>query len=308
MRLNPDKVGFGRHETFHLRFSWLSKGFQALQRDASIFEREEAVVELGVGKNMVRSIRYWLMATQMAELDGLELRPTPIGTELLGLRGWDPYLEDESTIWLLHWLLCSSTNQATVNYWFFNHFHKVVFTNAEAQTAFADFCREKVKVKFSVTTAKKDTLVLLRMYTQSRPSKWIPLEEALDSPMALLGLVSHLSSASSRTYQSRADRRDELPDFVAGFAVAQLFAARGLNSLPLEQLMYSREGWIAPGTVFRLTEAALLTKLERLVRMIPGTLEMREVAGLHQLYLLSPLDPVDLLRAHYSHARREEAA
>jgi Protein of unknown function (DUF4007) len=308
MRLNPEKAGFGRHETFHLRFSWLSKGFQALQRDPSVFERDEAIVELGVGRNMVRSIRYWLIATQMAELDDLVLRPTSLGTELLDLKGWDPYLEDESTIWLFHWLLCSSTTQATVNYWFFNHFHKAAFTNAEAQTAFADFCRDKVKAKFSVATAKKDVLVLLRMYTQSRPNKRIPLEEALDSPMALLGLVGHLSGGNSRSYQSNADRRDELPDFVVGFAVAQLFAARGVNSLPLEQLMYSREGWIAPGTVFRLTEAALLTKLERLVRVLPGTLEMREVAGIHQLYLLSALNPVDLLRDHYSLARREEAA
>ena len=307
MRLNPEKVGFGRHETFHLRFAWLSKGFQALQQDPSVFEKEEAVVELGVGKNMVRSIRYWLIATQMAELDGLELRPTKLGSALLGKDGWDPYLEDESTIWLLHWLLCESTSQATVNYWFFNHFHKASFTNAEAQAAFADFCRDKVKAKFSVTTAKKDTLVLLRMYTPSRPNKWMPLEEALDSPMALLGLVNHASTTSGRTYQSRADRRDKLPDEVLGFALARLFAARAITSLPLEQLMYSRDGWIAPGTVFRLTEAALLTKLERLVRVFPGTLEFREVAGLHQLYLLSSLDPLDVLKTHYASKHREAA-
>jgi hypothetical protein len=301
-------VGFGRHETFHLRFSWLSKGYQALQRDPTVFEQDESVVELGVGRNMVRSIRHWLLATQMAELNGLALRPTPLGEQLLSLDGWDPYLEDQSTIWLLHWLLCSSTAQATVNYWFFNHFHKAVFSSAEAQTGFADFCREKVKTKFSITTAKKDVSVLLRMYTQSRPNKWTPLEETLDSPMALLGLVSHPSGGSSRSFQSRADRRDELPEFIIGYAVAQLFTAKGVNSLPLEQLMYSREGWIAPGTVFRLTESALLTKIERLVRKLTGVLEIREVAGVHQLYLLSPLDPSDLLRNHYLHARREAAA
>jgi Protein of unknown function (DUF4007) len=308
VRFNPEKAGFGRHETFHLRFSWLSKGFQALQRDPLIFDQEEAVVELGVGRNMVRSIRYWLLATQMAELDGLNLRATTLGTNLLGAQGWDPYLEDESTIWLLHWLLCSTTSQATVNYWFFNHFHKTVFTSAEAQTAFADFSREKVKSKFSVATAKKDVLVLLRMYTQSRATKWIPLEEALDSPMALLGLISPLSGSTGRAYQSQPDRRAELPDFVVGFAVAQLLSARGVNSLPLEQLMYSREGWIAPGTVFRLTEAALLTQLERLVRAVPGTLEMRESAGVHQLFLLSPLDPIEFLKAHYFQTRNAEAA
>jgi hypothetical protein len=308
VKLNPEKVGFGRHETFHMRFSWLSKGFQAVQQDPLIFDRDEAVVELGVGRNMVRSIRYWLLATQMLELDGLDLRPTALGTDLLGEQGWDPYLEDESSIWLLHWLLCSTTSQATVNYWFFNHFHKTVFTSAEAQTAFADFGREKIKAKFSVTTAKKDVQVLLRMYTQSRPNKWMPLEEALDSPMALLGLVSPLSGSSSRTFQSQSVRRAELPDFVVGFAVAQLMSARGVNSLPLEQLMYSRDGWTAPGTVFRLTEAALLTQLERLVRAFPGRLEMRESAGVHQLFLLCPLDPFGFLNTHYSQARSPVAA
>ena len=59
MKFNPKTISFGRHETFPLRYSWLTKGFQALISNQNIFSSDEATVELGVGKNMVKSIRFW---------------------------------------------------------------------------------------------------------------------------------------------------------------------------------------------------------------------------------------------------------
>ena len=69
MRFKSDKVAFGRHETFHLRFAWLSKGFAAFQKNSELFEDlDAATVTLGVGKNMVQAIRYWMRATQLIDL------------------------------------------------------------------------------------------------------------------------------------------------------------------------------------------------------------------------------------------------
>ena len=31
MKFNSDKMAFGRHSTFALRYGWLSKGFQAVK-------------------------------------------------------------------------------------------------------------------------------------------------------------------------------------------------------------------------------------------------------------------------------------
>ena len=67
MKLNSSDVSFGRHESFVLRFGWLSKGVTALRNDPRSFEREDATVVFGVGKNMVSSIRYWLQAAQIVE-------------------------------------------------------------------------------------------------------------------------------------------------------------------------------------------------------------------------------------------------
>lgn len=63
--LNSKKASFGRHETFALRYAWLTKGFQAFEKNNSIFSSDEATIELGVGKNMVNAIKYWLRASSM---------------------------------------------------------------------------------------------------------------------------------------------------------------------------------------------------------------------------------------------------
>ena len=113
MKFITTKAAFGRHETFALRYSWLSKGFQAVVKDPSIFSSEEATVVLGVGKNMVNAIRYWLMAAQLIESGKTGFNPTKIGKKVFGARGYDPYLEDEATIWLVHWLIASNPELAT---------------------------------------------------------------------------------------------------------------------------------------------------------------------------------------------------
>ena len=65
MQFIKNKVTFGRHESFALRFGWLTKGFQTLGKDPGIFKSDEATIIFGVGKNMVNSIKHWLRATQL---------------------------------------------------------------------------------------------------------------------------------------------------------------------------------------------------------------------------------------------------
>ena len=307
MKFDSSKVAFGRHETFALRYSWLSKGFHAFQRDPGVFESDGATVELGVGKNMVLSIRYWLRACQMIEANAPE--PTEIGKLILdSAEGFDPYLEDEATIWLVHWLLATNSELATSWYWFFNKYHKLDFTGQELTTALSDFIKEFVaeKKRPSMATIKNDAQLLHRMYSQSKGNTRMPLEEALDSPLTVLRLVTQ--SAGGRSYQSKLEARKGLPLGVLGFAVSQLLEQRAVKAIPVEELMYSRDDYSAPGAIFRLTENDLITKLERLVDYIPNVFDIRETAGIHQLYLVNHCSPQDFLVAHYANSAGELAA
>ena len=297
MIFNPDKMTFGRHETFALRYGWLSKGFQAMIEKKSIFESDDATVRLGVGKNMVAAIKYWLRACRM--IDPVKNIPTDLGYELLSVDGFDPYLEDEATIWLLHWLLVTNAEFATSWFWFFNRFHKPEFSGQELATALTDFVSDQVinKKKPSSNTLKNDALLIPRMYTQSKGNARTPIEEALDSPFALLKLITQNSRGSS--YQSRPNSRPDLPLGVLGFAVCEMFVMKNTSTIPIEDFMYSNDNYPAIGSVFRLTESDLISKLERLVEYIPGVFDIRDTAGQHQLYLTDNIDGMEFIVEHY---------
>jgi hypothetical protein len=307
MILSPSKVAFGRHESFALRYGWLTKGFQAFTDNGDIFSTPDSIVTLGVGKNMVNSIRHWLRATRLIGIPSDPKKPTPLGLDIFSENGWDPYLEDEATIWLVHWLLASNPQHATTWYWFFNRFHKPEFSSLEVTSSLASFAKEQLTVKSpSATTLKGDVAVLLRMYVQKNSNRKITLEEALDSPLSLLNLVTY--SPLTKVYQSKLTQRDELPLGILGFAITELFNENDQSEIPIEDLMYSKDGQVAPGLVFRLSEIALLTKLEQLVQYIPGIYEIRETAGIHQMYMLKEIDARDYLAVHYETQQKQDEA
>lgn len=289
--LNPERTAFGRHETFPLRFGWLTKGYQVLSQDPEVFEREDATVTLGVGKNMVSAIKYWLRATQ------IEGRDSVLGRKIFSEDGWDPYLEDDATLWLLHWLLASNAADATAVFWFFNRFHKPEFTGDELRHALKTFAAEQLASRASETTLKHDAALLVRMYQPTAVSKSVPLEESLDSPFALLGLIR--PQPGTRHHESKPEFRAHLPAAVFGYAVAEIFALLGEPNLPVERLMRSDGILAAPGAVFRLTEECLIAKLEELIAWWPGAFELRESAGIHQLYRLAAPAPLEILQRHY---------
>lgn len=305
MKLNQKQMAFGRHETFPLRFSWLPKGYQAFSVDNRVFESDGATVALGVGKNMVSAIRFWLRATQL--LDDETKNLTELAHFLLCPdKGVDPYLEDEGTLWLLHWLMCSNPSQATSWFWFFNNFHKTVFTSAELQTALKEFVDNLPDKRSapSLATLKNDCAVLTRMYSQSDLSKAALLDETLDSPMSLLSLISR---QSSKQFSAEPSVRNELPTNIFGFAVAQAVNLwvenENRGTVLLDNLLYSRSNHAAPGAVFRLTESGFMKKLEELQQAYPNLFSIRESAGISQLYLaqdVKDLNPLVFLNTYYS--------
>src|SRR5205823_818070 len=82
------------HEGFHCRYTWLPKAVRGLDSNNSkLFSDEDnAMVELGLGKNIVRSARFWAqvagMITPLAK--GAGYRPSDFGLALLGPDGCDP--------------------------------------------------------------------------------------------------------------------------------------------------------------------------------------------------------------------------
>lgn len=307
MKFSSDNVAFGRHETFHLRFAWLSKGFAAFQENNELFDDpDSATVTLGVGKNMVAAIRYWMRAAQL--IDPINDHPTALGQYIFDNQsGQDPFLEDHGTLWLLHWLLASNTELATTIAWFFSKYHKTNFDQTELRAGLSTYLQEEVKStrRPAESTLKNDIAVLARLY--SKTSGVILAEDALDSPLSELGLIIEHGKSS---YTSYFGEHIDLPSEIIGFAILELMFERGSKIIPVDELVHSAENYVSPGSVFRLNEASFMLKLEELVRNYPDSFTLRETAGLRQLYLDGSMQSMDLLKNYYikSNQNLEDAA
>jgi len=299
VEFNSKKVSFGRHETFILRYSWLSKGYHEFIKNPNVFSDEDATITLGVGKNMVLSIKSWLAACQLVTIsyDGRYIKSTEIGRLIFDEKGYDPYLEDEGTIWLIHWLIASNTELATSFFWFFNNYHKQEFTTDEAFLGLVDFVSQDIHKNVSKNTLKKDISVLLRMYGRLTSNNKGIVEEALDSPLVLLQLIS--SSSSGKVFKSIPSERKNLPIEIFGYALVSLMNGSNLDQMPIKDLMYTKDNTISLGAVFRLTEDALISKLEKLVSAHPETFALRETAGIFQFFKLTEIKADTLLETYY---------
>jgi len=194
----PPSVTIARHETFHLRDGWLLKALNALNKDPFSLSLAHAHHDLGVGKNMLASMRYWVQATGLAQPAGRRVRGRfPLQwTDLAKfILRHDPYLEDAATLWLLHLELASHAELATFWYWAFNEFNEVQFSEDDLTGAFIDYVCMLGHVAPNERSVRRDVGVFLRTYRRSpSPSRGI-FEDSLDCPLSALGLVEDARGA-----------------------------------------------------------------------------------------------------------------
>ena len=302
MHNKTTKYGFSGHETFAFRYGWLKKGVDAVQSDPNIFNSKDAIVRLGVGKNMVRSIRHWCLATHLItdqpepENQHRVLHVTEIGTKLLSNNGWDPYLEDFASLWLLHWLLVTNPVKAAAWHVVFTSFVQPDFTKRELLRFIGSFTEGK-GVKVSQNSINRDIDCLIHTYMPSRNTKDNLIEDSLDCPLVELGLIQ--SMFDTDTCRFSIGPKPSLPISIFGFALNDYFDSEAgtRQTINFQSCLY---GVGSPGQVFKLDENSLIEYIEILQDLTSGDIQIDETAGLKQVYRQKSLDSIQLLEDYYS--------
>lgn len=285
---------FSGHETFPLRFTWPAKAVEATDRDRGIFGDDSAIAEFGVGRNMVRAIRHWGLATGVLQAEGRGLvGPSAFGRAVFGPDGADPYCEDPSTLWLLHWHLCRDAGRAALWHFVFGHWRGGALDLRTLAPALADWLRAVDEAPPKTGTLKRDLACLAACYAPPAPRQ--DPEDAVSCPLTSLGLLS-LSGGALHLHEGR--KRGLEP---AVFATAVLDHWRrqrpGAETLAVQDVL-ERSG--SPGRVFLLSEEQafdLLTRAEA-----TGAFRYDDTAGVRQLYRTSDAAPADLLDTIYATA------
>jgi hypothetical protein len=271
---------FSGHETFVCRYAWLPKGASAVSRDKSILtstREDDAMVELGVGKNMVRSIRFWVEAADiiLPTLGGHKL--TDFGQDLLigtGTRApLDPYLEDVQTLWLLHWKL-STNSRAQIFAWDFllNQYHEPELDASAATRALQKALPAASGREISLRSLEELYDVFLHTYVPTRGRKGEVKEDNLDSPLVELDLLRHTgftqtSLRSARPVPKFAFRREEkleIGNSLFAYCLNEFWRNRFCSpqtselTIPLHTVA---NGHGSPGQVFKIPEADIRRRL-----------------------------------------------
>lgn len=300
---------FSGHQTFPFRYTWLKKGVEAVIKDPTVFSSENASVTLGVGKNMVSSIRHWCRASRLIEEGAGQRRqltivfrrgqfsPTDLGSAIFAENGCDPYLDDPATLWLIHWHIATNTDQATAWYWAFNILRGNQFTlHTFAREVYKWARQQKPSMRpVSDNTLQRDVNCFIRTYCQSRYSDGV-VEETFDCPLVELNLIAELPDGGG--YEFQRGSKETLPIEVVvwtldAFWKSQFFRREALS---FSDLMYAPS---SPGRVFRLDEDTMTTYLEKLEQLTAGALQYDETSGLKQVYLQKDFDPMELLKGYY---------
>ncbi|MEJ5223071.1 MAG: DUF4007 family protein [Anaerolineales bacterium] len=298
---------FGGHEKFVFRHGWLKKGVDAILKSGGlVFAQDQALIELGVGKNMVRSIRHWCLATGVAreiEFGGGNARPlapTRLGEKLLGEGGWDPYLEDIGSLWLLHWQLVTNLERGYLWHLLFSVYIEPEFTRSNM----LKFLTSQLNLHGIRTTegaVERELEICLRTYFPAKTKLGAISEETLDCPLAELDIVR--LATDDNVYRFNIGPKVSLPVGVFGYGLLMFLeqAAQNRRTVGIDELIYTHG---SPGQVSKLDENTVIAYVEAFEKISAGKIRLQESAGLMQVYLDEKItdfaaEAMNALREHY---------
>ncbi|WP_053991923.1 DUF4007 family protein [Mangrovimonas sp. TPBH4] len=192
MTSNSETLRFSGHDTFHCKEQWILKGLQLIenQNDKDVFRKDESISLLGVGKNMVRSIQYWLRAFGLIDDN---VNKTEIADLLFITDKLDPYLESEGSLWLLQYLICKCGYASIYKLIFADYF------SDKATREFSEFqvfrfidkeLRDKEQKNVAEKTLVNDYKVFIRTYVAPIKNHKT-VEDDFNVPLLSLNLISN---------------------------------------------------------------------------------------------------------------------
>ena len=267
---------FSGHESFACRYAWLPKAYRAIVQDPTVFsDIERAMVSLGVGKNMVRSIRFWVEVMNVAApRPDKTFEPTRFGQAVFADDGLDPFLEDARTLWLLHWNVAARAENPLFAWDFLLYkWPYAEFTRSETLAAFARES-QRLNVSHSEVTLGQHLDVFLHTYI-SRPGARGAFEESLDCPLAELELLQIVgerrvdgSGRRETVYAFRREAKPEITMALFEYCLDDYWHRRH----PGKATLTYRDVSTTPGSIgqlFKLPEDDIRARLD--VYAVPGS-------------------------------------
>lgn len=290
VKKTPIKFTFSGHESFQCRHLWLKKGYDFVNYKKS-FNNDDAVVELGVGKNMVSSIRFWMKAFNLlTPADEL----TDFAHKLLSDDGYDPYMEDEGTLWLLHYQLVKKGFASTYSI-VFNELRreKIEFTKDNFISYIKRKSETEKSFQFNPKTLHEDFSVLSKMYLRSEVQTK-DREDSFSGLLTELDLVKCYNKGKEEFFIIENTEKTEIPDEIILYAILDnenFDLSLSLNTI--------EQNYNSVGTVFAINKPGLQVKIENLTAKFTNMV-FNDQAGIKEIQFKKKPTAYSILDKYYA--------
>jgi len=284
-----NNLRFAGHETFHCKHFWLKKGFD-FTSERNSFKENDAVVKLGVGKNMVSSIQFWMNAFGIYEEDEI----SEFGNNIFNNDGFDTFLEDEGSLWLLHYKLLSK-NYSSIYKLAFINFRKTRISSEFTSKQLEDFISKLLiseGVNFSQKSIENDVKVFIRNYVSLYKKGAKSLEDDFSSLLINLDIISIVPDShieGLQVFKLLYNAKENLPSEVLLFSILDSFdgkmsiAVNDVQNEISDLFLCNREG----------TEAKLTELQDK------GYIVYKDDSGRKEIQIKNKLNKWDVLKNYY---------
>lgn len=285
---------FRAHETFFIRKGWLSKGIKNVVADPAVFMGNSGnpMDVLGIGSNMVKSLRYWLQTVGLTTEPAYGKKEQSLTDFGKLVKQYDPYIEELGTLWLLHYHLAKNLNDATSWYFFFNEFKLMEFDKDDFVRQLSAFLRMQNE-EVSERSLEDDYNCIINTYLsrmKSNPEKVQP-ESNIDCPLGELGLID-ISNKKNKIYRKVSPKKETIHPLVV-FAII-IDQACGEKEIKISSLQNDK---LNIGKIFNLDIISLTSILYELELL--GFLKVVRTAGLDIIKLNGDFSFISSVEEYY---------
>ena len=293
---NQESFRFSGHDTFHCKEQWILKGIQLIdnQDSVDIFKENKAIPLLGVGKNMVRSIHYWLRAFGVLNKEN---EISEFANLLFLAESLDPYLENDGSLWLLQYYLCK-TNHSSI--------FRLIFSSYFSDKATLDFSEYQIlnyvnrllvdrdHKEVAEKTFNSDFKVFIRTYVSPAKNEKT-VEDDFNAPLLSLNLVSDTgrkNTANQTIYRLNRSVQDSVSSEVFGYCLLNEF--EGESSISYDKIRKT------VGSYLCLSNEGLEILIDKLCDE-NNEFVYKDDAGVRQLQFKTTSEKLKnkMLKAHY---------
>ena len=227
---------------------------------------------------------------------------TDFGRVLLGDRGLDPFLEDSSTLWLLHWNLSTDIENPLLAWdYLLNRWHEPELVRSAAlKVLFKEASR--LNDGISMITLEQHFDAFIHTYVPTRGRKGQVQEDNLDCPLVELDLLTRVGERGvgkrEAIYSFRREEKPEIGRELFSYCLDDFWRKRHKTEATLS-LREVAHGHGSPGQILKLPEEDVRIRLDLLSRQMDGVFAFSESAQFQQVRRRKEVNTTTMLKAIY---------